>query len=290
MRIRHLGPLESLISMYKSLRVSRVLLKLAVEEVHLISLGAGVQSSTMALMASAGEITPMPDAAIFADTQHEPQFVYDWLDYLTPRLPFPVVRVSKGSLAATTLRPRVSKKGNRYTSSAIPAFLHPTGMLPRQCTRDFKIRPIISAIRRLWRDCHVVQWIGISRDEAHRMKPSRVPWITHRWPLVDLNIRRSDCLAWMRRHGHPDPPRSACVFCPYHSDAEWKHLRDDEPTAFAEAVEFERRYQETMREGRAMRTIPFLHRSLIPLAQVNFTGDERQTSLWGNECEGMCGV
>jgi len=26
-----------------------------------ISLGAGVQSSTMALMAAAGEITPMPD-------------------------------------------------------------------------------------------------------------------------------------------------------------------------------------------------------------------------------------
>jgi len=33
---------------------------------HVISLGAGVQSSTMALMAAAGEITPMPDCAIFA--------------------------------------------------------------------------------------------------------------------------------------------------------------------------------------------------------------------------------
>ncbi len=39
--------------------------------VHTISLGAGVQSSTMALMAAAGEITPMPAAAIFADTQAE---------------------------------------------------------------------------------------------------------------------------------------------------------------------------------------------------------------------------
>ena len=39
---------------------------------QIISLGAGVQSSTMAMMAAAGEITPMPHAAIFADTQAEP--------------------------------------------------------------------------------------------------------------------------------------------------------------------------------------------------------------------------
>jgi len=33
---------------------------------NIISLGAGVQSSTMALMAAHGEITPMPDCAIRA--------------------------------------------------------------------------------------------------------------------------------------------------------------------------------------------------------------------------------
>ncbi|MBK8468120.1 MAG: hypothetical protein IPL32_20085 [Chloracidobacterium sp.] len=49
---------------------------------HIISLGAGVQSSTMALMAAHGEITPIPDCAIFADTQAEPQSVYTWLDWL----------------------------------------------------------------------------------------------------------------------------------------------------------------------------------------------------------------
>ena len=43
------------------------------EPIHIITLGAGVQSSTMALMAAHGEITPMPKCAIFADTQDEPQ-------------------------------------------------------------------------------------------------------------------------------------------------------------------------------------------------------------------------
>ena len=121
------------------------------------------------------------------------------------------------------------------------------------------------------------------------MKPSRLSYITNRWPLIELGMRRSDCLAWMRRHGYPEPPRSACVFCPYHSDAEWRRLKKEEPGAFAEAVEFEKRYQDTMLATQVMRTIPFLHRSLIPLSQVKF-GGKRQGDLWGNECEGMCGV
>ena len=259
-------------------------------EVHLISLGAGVQSSTMALMAAAGEITPMPEAAIFADTQHEPPSVYAWLDWLTPRLPFPLIRISKGSLAETALRVRVSRNGNRYTSSSIPAFLHPTGMMPRQCTRDFKVRPIVATVRRLRKGRPVVQWIGISRDEAHRMKPSRVSWITHRWPLVELGLRRRDCLAWMKDHGFPVPPRSACVFCPYHSNGEWQRLQEKEPEAFEAAVTFEKNYQAAMQQTRRLRTIPFLHRSRVPLDRVRFGPDDQQPDLWGNECEGMCGV
>ena len=37
-------------------------------QLRIISLGAGVQSTTMALMAAHGEITPMPHCAIFALT------------------------------------------------------------------------------------------------------------------------------------------------------------------------------------------------------------------------------
>ncbi|WP_171177628.1 hypothetical protein [Ruegeria sp. HKCCD8929] len=37
-------------------------------DLRVFSLGAGVQSTTLSLMAAHGEIGPMPDAAIFADT------------------------------------------------------------------------------------------------------------------------------------------------------------------------------------------------------------------------------
>jgi len=66
---------------------------------NVISLGAGVQSSTIALMAAHGEIAPMPDAAIFADTQAEPVSVYRWLDWLETQLQFPVHRVTAGNLS-----------------------------------------------------------------------------------------------------------------------------------------------------------------------------------------------
>ena len=64
----------------------------------ILSLGAGVQSSTLALMAAKGEVTPMPDMAIFADTGYEPQAIYKWLEWLEKQLPFPVVRVSAGNI------------------------------------------------------------------------------------------------------------------------------------------------------------------------------------------------
>ena len=51
------------------------------KELTILSLGAGVQSTCLALMAAKGEVTPMPDAAIFADT-HEPKEVYEHLDWL----------------------------------------------------------------------------------------------------------------------------------------------------------------------------------------------------------------
>ena len=49
---------------------------------HILSLGAGVQSTTLYLMFLHGEITPQIDCAIFADTGEEPESVYEHLEWL----------------------------------------------------------------------------------------------------------------------------------------------------------------------------------------------------------------
>jgi hypothetical protein len=255
----------------------------------------------MALMAAAGEITPMPQAAIFADTGAEPGSVYRWLDWLEKQLPFPVHRVMQGEgLAKDALRIRQRKDGKgSWVPSGIPHFSENSdgtfGQGPRQCTQDFKLAPLMREAKKLMKENganHLIQWIGISLDEAHRMKPSRVNYATSIWPLIKLRMKRWDCLRWMQKHGFPKPPRSACVFCPYHSDTEWKRLKIEEPEEFAKAVDFERAYQDAKRLTFGKGFTPFLHASRTPLDQVDFSTDEDhgQQIMFGNECEGICGV
>lgn len=271
---------------------------------HYISLGAGVQSSTMALMAAHGELTPMPKGAIFADTQAEPASVYRWLDWLEERLPFPVHRVTRGSLRDAALRPHVSAKGAVYYKTAIPFHTKGEGgkagrITHRSCTRDYKIVPILRALRKLagvprgCREVRAVQWIGISLDEIQRMKPSRDPWAECRWPLIERRMTRLLCLDWMREHGYPEPPRSACVFCPFRSNKEWRHLKVNDPEGFADAVEFDEEARR-VREGYALfRSTPYVHRDLVPLAEADVRSDTdrgQEVFSWMDECEGMCGV
>lgn len=269
---------------------------------RILSLGAGVQSSTLALMSKHGEIKKF-DCAIFADTQSEPKNVYLWLDWLEKQLDFPVYRTTTGSLMEDSLKIRTSKlSGKRYMRGAIPAYVlkqdGTKGILGRQCTSDYKIKCLTRKTRSLcgWKRGEkrmlVDLCIGISYDEIIRMKPSREKWITHYWELIDLKMTRNDCIKWMRKNGYPEPPRSACVFCPFHSDKEWLRLKNDEPHEFDIAVKYEKRLQETARNQEALTGIPFLHNTCVPLSEVKFKNikSHAQVDLFGNECEGLCGV
>lgn len=266
-------------------------------DLRVLSLGAGVQSTTLALLAAHGEIGPMPDAAIFADTGWEPARVYEHLDWLCSGnvLPFPVIRVQR-----VNLRDQILERAMRFDGRfiTVPYFLEGGGMGRRQCTGEAKIEAIHQAVRRLLgvgkgeraTRFRVEQWIGISRDEVVRMKASRVPWITHRWPLIECRMTRRDCLTWLARHEYPEPPRSACVGCPFHRDEYWRWLQREDPEAFADAVAVDH----AMRTGgpiRGMRKLEYMHRSCRPLDQVDFrSAEERGQLSFLDECDGMCGT
>lgn len=272
---------------------------------NVISLGAGVQSSTMALMASRGELRGIEvDFAIFADTQDESKKVYEWLDWLEKQLSFPVYRVTKGKLSEHVLKMRTKNNGAVYSKSDVPFYTlgkdGSEGMIPfRTCTADFKIQPILKELRarcgikRGQKVPTVTSLIGISYDEMQRMKDSRDKWVVNRWPLVELKMRRGDCIEWMRKNGYPEPPRSSCVYCPFHSNKEWRRLQTEEPDEFAKAVKFEKDLQFAKANNDEFKSIPFLHNSRKPLDQIDFRSDvERGQGLFdfGDECDGMCGV
>ena len=72
-----------------------------------LSLGAGTQSTVMALMAEQGyNGMPKPDLAIFADTGWEPPSVYEHLEWLKGQLSYEVITVSAGNIKEDLLRGR----------------------------------------------------------------------------------------------------------------------------------------------------------------------------------------
>ena len=247
---------------------------------NIISLGAGVQSSTMALMAAHGEIGPMPDCAIFADTQAEPHATYDYLKWLETILPFPIYKVTAGSLLENIYANK-TLSGHEYQD--VP-WRTQGGMGKRQCTTQYKILPLYRKLREMGANHKdpIDFWIGISADEADRMKPARVKYVKNRWPLLEKNLTRLHCLEWLTKNKYAHPPKSSCVFCPYKGNAEWRALDAED---FAVAVKVDNFI-------RTLAVEQFVHRDLKPLQDVDLRSAEQagQISMFGEECEGMCGV
>jgi hypothetical protein len=346
-----------------------------VKTLHILNLGAGVQSTVLYLMShrqDEPEHVPRFDCAIFADTQEEPRAVYEHLEWLKSLGGPPILTATAGGLGDNLTRelsqeeyervlynirfnryldrlkddakepglfpidrevrglpvgperaaweafaadPETKKMelGTHYTS--IPAFTakregFKDGITRRQCTREYKVDVIEEAIRRdilnlprrkrFPADVWVVQYMGLSRDEAGRIarvKPrfQNVPWAEPRFPLFDLEMTRGDCIAYLEsRVPHP-VSRSACVFCPYRRNADWRQLRDTDAEGWRRAVEIDERLRRPrVLCGIGLEQRLYLHESCVPLKDADIERDEpalaRYTFGFAAECEGMCGV
>lgn len=284
----------------------------------MISLGAGVQSTTMLLMALHGEFGDLPDAAIFADTGYEPKAVYNHLASLIAHVsPYchypnatekfqgemviPIHIVGRGNLRADIKR---AKQEDHSMYVSLPLYTKADhggrGVLRRQCTREYKIAPILAHERKMLglrkgqriRGNEVVleQWIGISLDEVQRMKPSLEAWKRHRFPLIEKRMTRWSCIQWLEKHGYPEPPKSACIGCPYHDNRYWRDMRDNRPDEWADAVDFDKMIRRMPR----VRAENYIHSSAMPLDEVDLRPEAEKVGQGGMtfdaECEGMCGI
>ena len=276
------------------------------EPFRVLNLGAGVQSSCLALMAARGELIDQakPDVAIFADTGWEPPSVYEHLNWLEQQLPFPVIRVSAGNIRENILS-GTQPNGKPYLG--IPAHLMKKdgtqGLARRQCTDDYKIKPIQRWIREhlgveigkiVPKHIQVEMWMGISVDEIERQKDSQDMWITKRYPLIEIGASRSQLLSWfMDNYPGRYLPRSACVGCPYKSDSEWKWLKDNFTESFQEAIEVDnalRNDPKVLSAITANGDSAYIHRSRLPLADVDFSTTINYDDMMVEECEGLCGI
>lgn len=269
---------------------------------QLLSLGAGVQSTTLVLMSVSGEL-PKLDGAIFADTGWEPQAVYAHLDKLEREVlepaGIPLYRVSEGNIREDALNPghrfalmplfvigpcSMCKGSGEVNSGRCPTCSgtgRQRGMARRQCTSEYKLKPIKRKVRELLgyphphpvpRGLFVDQWVGISKDEVHRAKDSGIKYARNIHPLLDLGMSRRDCLRVLHQHGWTSVAKSACIGCPFHGNSTWRQLRDSSPEEFKDAVEFDA----AIRNGHAranaqqepLRGQMYLHASGKPLDEA----------------------
>lgn len=278
----------------------------------ILSLGAGIQSTVLALRGRELGI----DACVFADTGEEPVAVYRHLEWLEGRLAearIPLFKASAGRLGDDLIAGRNST-GQRF--APIPAFTRSDaggeiGKVRRQCTKEYKTSVVERTIRReilglkprqrVPREILVIQVIGLSADEPARVIRVRqrfeeVAWARPWFPLFDAGESRADCVEWLRSRVPHVVPRSACTFCPFKSQAEWRALKES-PEDWARACQID----DALRNGKAvtarnMTQKLYVHRSCVPLPEADLRDrDERIGQGLMNfgmaaECEGMCGL
>jgi hypothetical protein len=146
---------------------------------------------------------------------------------------------------------------------------------------------------------YVEQWIGISRDEIGRANDADVKYMRNAFPLLDMDgaadgregWTRDDCQRYLNLRGYGDTPKSACIGCPFHGNAQWRRMRDEEPEEWADAVAFDHAIRSGDARGNAngkpLLGEAYLHRSRLPLDQApidRVTAHEwrqQQTDIFG---------
>ena len=282
-------------------------------ERHVLNLGAGVQSTALYLMMMEGR-APKIEAAVFADTQEEPAAVYRHLEWLIALNGPRIIVATLGKLGDDLLR---GEALYRVRFAAIPSFiLNPDGRVGRtrrQCSKDYKILVIERAIRRevcglqprqrVPKNTKIHQYFGISLDEKSRA--TRI-WERHHvqkesigephFPLIEMQMTRANCLDYLEKRVPHPVPRSACVFCPFHTDLEWQRLKDAGGPDWDRLVQIDHGIrQEGVVVNRNMNLPMFLHRACKPIDEIDFKPKTNPKEMqlgfgFGEECEGVCGV
>lgn len=260
---------------------------------NVVMYGAGTQSTGMILMALNGEFDAVPEFAVFSDTGGEPDHVLEYNEYFSEfvinEFGFEIIKTQYRDLDKEIVD---FLDGKNKRVAAIPLRTE-TGILMRQCTRDYKINPSNKIIKERLGvirknkgqyNC-VAKWMGISLDEIQRMKTSTDWWNVIIYPLIEKGYRREDTIKYVKKFGLKEPPRSACYFCPFHSPSYWKHLNDKYPNEFQKAVEFD----EKIRNYKGLKQKTYLHRSLKPLKDIDFNYQTNFLDMI-DECDGYCGI
>jgi PP-loop superfamily ATP-utilizing enzyme len=261
---------------------------------RIVSFGGGVQSTALLVLAARREIdyrafmfcnvgtdSEAPETLEYFGDHAQPFAAQHGLDLIEIR------RYRRDGSTDTVMRRILESK----RSVPIPVRMSGNGAPgTRQCTIDFKVRLVAKHLKALGatKDHPATVALGISTDEIRRARTdSGIPWEVLDYPLLTLGLSRQDCKRIIREAGLPEPPRSACWFCPMRSAKGWAEMT--KPEQFDRCVEIEAVLSE--RQTALGKDRVFFHSKLKPLPMATATGYQPGLDLDEDEdgCEsGYC--
>lgn len=211
------------------------------------SFGGGVQSTAALVLAAQGRIDfPLFLFSNVGDDSENPATLRYVEEYAKPYAAehgielVELERVMVRSGESRTLWQELTREGSK--SLKIPVRMSNGAPGTRSCTADYKIKVIARELKRRGAtpENPATIGIGISVDEIHRAN-NRITEPHERiiYPLLDLGLRRIDCMRVIREGGLPVPPKSSCFFCPFHRPETWHDMRREQPAEFEKACQLE---------------------------------------------------
>ena len=230
-----------------------------------LSFGGGVNSTACIVLKAQGRLNYAE--AIYVDHGCDWPETRAYVQMLAKQFPI------------TILKPQVEGFSNLY------GYASKYNMTPsrqrRWCTDKFKVRVIHNYVER---PCFSL--IGFSTEEEHRARISSENGIENRFPLLELEIDRDECVKIIRDYGLPVPMKSGCWFCPFQRIGQWKKLRRVHPDLFCKAEQLEQNHI-VAREKRGKKGCLLASKTKRLGEVVN----QRQSKLWKEDeyppCECM---
>lgn len=203
----------------------------------IISLGGGVQSTLMALACTEKYYDERiakyleDPIIIMSDTGSEKPETMEYVEKII------VPELEKSNIEHYIVTSKYGKLHEYYKEKNIVPY-----RMFRSCTERFKIRPINKKVKTLgFNKKNPVQMaLGITTDEAQRMKPNNVKWINNVFPLIDENISREDCIKWYKIRNLEVPVKSGCFCCPFQKKSDWLELHEKHPKLLEISIDLEK--------------------------------------------------
>lgn len=202
-----------------------------------VAYGGGVNSTAM--LCGFRECDVKPDMILFADTGGETPETYEHVAMIGG-----VVREWWGMELETVRKLYQGRfeglEGNCLRKTMLPSLAYGK----KGCSQKYKIEPQQRRLKQLIKArgaAYCVKAIGYDAGEGHRVKRGSPDGLESFWyPLVEWQWRRRECVEAILRHGLPEPPKSACFFCPANKRGEILRLRETHPELYERALAIER--------------------------------------------------